>query len=379
MALELRIAGPGLDAMRILQPGERELVLGRDADCGIPLPDPQRNVSRRHLAVWNQSDELHFRVLSVVNGVQMPFGEAPPGARGVLPVGQILKLGGYTVEVRPAEPPAPAEVDPWAVFDGEDHGAATVPPSARAPFASGQADGFSAPAQAEDDPFGDWGFESTFGPSSSSSGGGLQAVAQGPGTGDLSSFFQGLGLDAAKLGPLNPGELEAIGRAVRTAVVGLLELHAARGSIRQDMRTDDRTMMAVKDNNPLKTDWPEQTKLQYLFGGRAASVGFVSAERAMGDLLAELLAHDAAVGKAARAAVEGTVREFSPAALKSLLLGNGSKLFEGARTWDAYCRYYAEQSQGMSGWVQRLLEKYFTEAYLRESQRIQRETAAKSR
>ena len=82
MALELRIAGPGLDVVRRLNAEEPELVLGRDADCGVCLPDPERNVSRRHLAVWNQADELHFRVLSVVNGVGMPFGEAPPGAQG---------------------------------------------------------------------------------------------------------------------------------------------------------------------------------------------------------------------------------------------------------------------------------------------------------
>ena len=49
--LELRIFGPGLDVVQVLRAGQPELVLGRDADCGICLPDPERNVSRRHLAV----------------------------------------------------------------------------------------------------------------------------------------------------------------------------------------------------------------------------------------------------------------------------------------------------------------------------------------
>src|SRR6478735_11957419 len=112
MALELRIAGPGLDVVRRLAAGDAELVLGRDADCTVCLPDPQRNVSRRHLALWVEAGELHFRVLSVVNGVEMPFGEAPPGARGVLPLGQTLKLAEYTVVaelVAPAPAPAPAQ------------------------------------------------------------------------------------------------------------------------------------------------------------------------------------------------------------------------------------------------------------------------------
>ena len=88
MALQLHISGPGLDVLRLLASGDPEQVLGRDADCDICLPDPQRNVSRSHLAVWNADEVLHFRVLSVVNGVTMPFGDAPPGAKGVLLPGQ---------------------------------------------------------------------------------------------------------------------------------------------------------------------------------------------------------------------------------------------------------------------------------------------------
>ena len=120
MALQICIAGPGLDTIRRLAPGDAELVLGRDADCDICLPDPQRNVSRRHLAVWNVAGELHFRVLSVVNGVQMPFGEAPPGAQGVLATGQALKVGDYLVAVVtpvPAGAPDLPEFDPWAVLE----------------------------------------------------------------------------------------------------------------------------------------------------------------------------------------------------------------------------------------------------------------------
>jgi predicted component of type VI protein secretion system len=378
MTLELRILGPDLDTVRFLGEGDGELVLGRDADCSVRLPDPQRNVSRRHLALWNEADQLHFRVLSVVNGVEMPFGEAPPGAQGLLPVGQVLKVGDYAVEVRLAVAPAITEPDPWAVLDAAH---APEPQAGRARVAQGApAQGLAVPLASEDDPFGDWGFESSFGPGSGTGTGtgtsaGLHAAARAPVTADIASFFRGLGLDATELGPLTPAEFEAIGRAVRAAVIGLLELHAARGGVSSNVQADDRTMLAVKDNNPLKTDWPEQAKLRYLFGGRAGTVGFVSPERAFRDLIGELLAHEVAVGTATRAAVEGTVREFSPAALKTLLLGGGTRLFEGARAWDAYSRYYAEQSQGLAGWAQRLLDKYFAEAYLRESQRIKRETA----
>jgi predicted component of type VI protein secretion system len=376
MALDLRIAGPGLDVVRRLEAGQPELVLGRDEDCGVCLPDPQRNVSRRHLSVWIEDGELHFRVLSVVNGVEMPFGEAPPGARGVLPLGQTLKLAEYSLTAAEAPAAAAPEADPWAVFDREGSGIAPVPPAVRASLASGQAGGFAVPASAEEDPFGDWGFETTFGPGAMG-GGPLDAGKLAPG--DLTAFFQGLGLDPASLGALSQGEIEAIGHVVRVLVLGVLELHTSAAGVKQDLRAEDRTMVAVKDNNPLKTDWPQETKLRYLFGGRGTGVGFVSPERAVRELLVELIAHNNASGAASRAAIESTLKEFAPEALKTRLLGEGPRLFEGTRAWDAYVKYYQEQGRDMPKWAQRLLDKYFTEAYLRESLRIRRETPPRKR
>jgi predicted component of type VI protein secretion system len=373
MVLELHVAGPGLDGTRTLKAGQAQLVLGRDADCDICLPDPQRNVSRRHLAVWLEDGELHFHVLSEVNGVEMPFGEAPPGARGVLAPGQTLKVGDYELTAEPIEDgSADAPADPWAVFDRDGSGVAPVPPAARVSFAAGQTGGFSVPASPEDDPFGEWGFETTFGP------GGDALEAGGLHAGDVSAFFRGLGLEG-NAGALSDGELESIGRLVRILVLGVLELHTNTSNVKQDLRAEDRTMVATRDNNPLKTDWPSETKLRYLFGGRLAAVGFSSPERAVRELVVELIAHNNASGAASRSALESTLKEFAPSALKAKLLGGGTKLFEGTRAWDAYCKYYDEHGADMPKWVQRLLDRYFTEAYLRESLRIRRETPTRGR
>ena len=162
-------------------------------------------------------------------------------------------------------------------------------------------------------------------------------------------------------------------------VLGVLELHTSAMGVKQDLRAEDRTMVAVRDNNPLKTEWPQETKLRYLFGGRATGVGFVSPERAVRELLVELIAHNEASGAASRAALESTLKEFAPDVLKSRLLGEGTKLFEGTRAWDAYVKYYQEQGRDMPKWAQQLLDKYFTGAYLRESLRIRRETPSRKR
>jgi FHA domain-containing protein/type VI secretion system protein len=356
MTLEVHIAGPGLDVTRRVAPGDPELVLGRDPECDVCLPDPERTVSRKHLALWNEAGELHFHVVSHVNGIEMAFGEAPPGARGVLPRGQSIKVGDYVVNATELDPPpagtTTAEADPWAAL----HSEGTVPMQA-------------APVPAEEDPFGDWGFQTTFGPVNTMGGGAMEAGSLE--AGDVSSFFQGLGIEP---GTMSKAELEAMGRLVRLLVLGTLDLHSNVTGVKQELKSEDRTMVATRDNNPLKTDWPGETKLRYLFGGRLAAAGYISQERAMREVLVDLVAHNTASAAAARGAVEGTLRDLSPAALKTKLLGEGGvKLFEGARAWDAFCKWYEEQGAEMKRWVQRQLDRHYTEAYLRESVRIRRE------
>jgi predicted component of type VI protein secretion system len=370
MAIELHIAGADFETVRLLHPGAPELILGRDASCDVNLPDPDRNISRRHLAVWNKGAEVHFRVLSAVNGVDMPFGYAPPGAQGALPFGQVLKLGNYSLQARLPAPPV-AQQDPWAVFDRDPGSSDATLPRAAMMTASPTAQSVAEGILPEEDPFGDWGFQSTFGPDS-----GSEPPPQGPPTtSDLAAFFKGLGLDRTNIGALTPVELEAAGRSVRIALEGLFMLYAAHHGPPQE-RTAGAGVMAVKDNNPLKTHWPDDTKLQFLFGGRAASIGFVSPQRALGDIVAEMVAHDTAMALATKAALEATVQEFAPDALKERLLGTGSKLFENTRAWDAYARYYNERAQTLGAWVQQLLDQHFAPAYLRESLRIKRETGA---
>jgi predicted component of type VI protein secretion system len=354
MVLELRVAGPGLDVVRRLQAGEPRMVLGRDAECDLVLPDPERNVSRRHLAVWVEGGDLQFHVLSVVNGIEMPFGEAPPGARGVLAVGQSLKVGDYELTIAPGA--QAQDTDPWAVLDRE----------AGAPPAAVRTGGFKVPAP-EDDPFGDWGFATTF-------TGSLDA--EGLAVGDISSFFRGLGLEAGPCA-FTRAELESAGRLVRLLVLGMLDLHSSVAQAREELQPQAHAAAAPPDDNPLLAQSAPEAKLRYLFGGRLAAARRPPPERALRELLVDLIAHNAASGAAARAALEATLEEFSPAALKDQLLGSGTRLFECARAWEAYARHYETQAADMAAWTQRLLDRHFAEAYLRESLRIRRETPAR--
>ncbi|MCW5650499.1 MAG: FHA domain-containing protein [Ramlibacter sp.] len=366
MAIELRISGPGLDDLRIISAGQAEVVLGRDADCDICLPDPRRNVSRRHLAIWCEDDRLHFRVLSVVNGIRLAPRDMPPGTGGVLPEGQILGLGDYQMVA--AVVADVADEDPWAALDRSASAFGASPSMLEPAFRPTVAD---LPVPDADDPFGDWGFESTMGPGSRA-GPGLDATGTGQGAVDLSGLFRGLGLDPASVGPLSEGELEDMGRLMRLALTAVLDSHAALAGQRRELNAEDRTMLAVKNNNPLKADWPMDVRLRYLTGGRGATTGFIAPYRALAELVAELRDHDQAAGVGARAVVEGALRELSPAALKKVLPG-GARLFESARLWDAYVRHHEQQGSDMPAWLQRLFDRFFADAYLREIRRLQRE------
>jgi predicted component of type VI protein secretion system len=363
MALELHVAGPGLDVTRRLEPGDPAVILGRDPECTICLPDPERNISRRHLSLWNEGDQLHFHVLSVVNGIDTAVGELPPGTRGVLAAGDTLGLAAFRIGVKVMEPTRTGrpDPDPWAEF--QKQAAQLVPGAETVPG-----------LPPEDDPFGDWGFHSTFGPGSP--GGSMHADDLAPAA-DLQPFLSGLGLEASAQKALTHGELETIGRLTRIALQGLLQAVQTAARSRQQVGPEERTLAQPRETNALRIDMPLENKLYYLFGGQAAAAGFMPPDRAVAQLVAELTTHEEAMAGALEETVASVVREFDPEALKQRLLGGGPRIFESARAWEAFAREYAEHSAAERAWVKELLDRHLPAAYARALMRVKRNTTAR--
>ena len=188
---------------------------------------------------------------------------------------------------------------------------------------------------------------------------------------DLTAFYRGMGLEESGLGQLSEGELEQLGGLVRVAMIGLLDLYQVKMGLQREMGAEDRTMMATTNNNPLKTEWPLDVRLRYLVGGRTAAAGFISPQRALAELLAELRAHDVAANEGARAVVRGTLQELSPAVIRKA--NGGSRLFEGSKLWEAYVQLHAKQGEDVEAWVQRQFDRHFADTYLREIRRLLRE------
>lgn len=362
MTLRVHVAGPGVDVTRRLAPGDPALIIGRDSDCGICLPDAQRSISRRHLSVWNEGDQLQFHVLSVVNGVQVAAGALPPGARGVLATGEVMALSAFRIMAEAedvAQETAPEFMDTWSrLQDDAEHLQAN--------------EGVTRPhAPADEDPFSDWGFQSSFGPASA--GGPLHADSLLPAS-DLQPFVAGLGLDASAAASLTRGELETIGRLTRVALQGLLQASEAAAVTRLQARAEDLTLADKRQPNPLRMDAPVESKLQYLVGGAAAAAGFLPPDEALAQVATELVAHEQAIAQAVQEAIRGVLADFEPEALKKRLLGGGGRLFESARAWDAFARDYGERMAAEPAWEQQLLDRHFARAYARALLRAKRNT-----
>jgi diguanylate cyclase (GGDEF)-like protein len=86
----LVLSGPQLGEIFTLEPG-RELVIGRDAACDLPVRDT--GVSRRHASVLATQDGVRVRDLGSTNGV---FVEGVRVAECTLLEGQRLQMGMHT-------------------------------------------------------------------------------------------------------------------------------------------------------------------------------------------------------------------------------------------------------------------------------------------
>lgn len=195
------------------------------------------------------------------------------------------------------------------------------------------------------------------------------------------AFARGLGL--AQTPALDDAAWERMGEAVRLIVSGLIDLLNARAELKRELRVEDRTMLASRDNNPLKTGIDLESALQYLLITRGGMPGYKPADAALQEAVDELRVHELATVAASRAAVEAALREFDPDTLRKQLSPGKSRLpqfFDSSRMWEAYVERYDKQGAQMADWLEKIFSRHFVPAYSRESERLKMSmTAAKGR
>lgn len=119
MSILIRIEGPQVSKSITLDAGAPAMVLGRDPSVAIHLPDPERSISRKHLALQCSDQGLLVTVLSSVSGIVTPRGEVAPGQQSRLGPGDTAQFGPYLLTVSeggPATAPALSSSDPFAAL-----------------------------------------------------------------------------------------------------------------------------------------------------------------------------------------------------------------------------------------------------------------------
>ncbi len=182
----------------------------------------------------------------------------------------------------------------------------------------------------------------------------------------LDAFLAGAGMQGRNLqGELTPEFMYRVGLILRTSTQGTIDLLLARSMTKQEMRAKV-TMIAPKENNPLKFSPDVETALMHLLAQQ--SKGFMAPEEAIRDTYEDLRSHQFGFMAGMRAALVGLLEKFKPSRLerrftKVTLM---DKLIPGSRKakfWDSYTDRYEEISREAEEDFHILFGKEFLRAY----------------
>jgi FHA domain-containing protein len=164
---------------------------------------------------------------------------------------------------------------------------------------------------------------------------------------------------------LDPAFMRLVGELLREATQGTVDLLVARAEIKREVRAQATVIMA-KENNPLKFSPSGEAALGHLLGPPVR--GFMAPAKAMRDAFDDLRAHQLAFLSGMRAAMEGLLSRFDPAALEGRLTQKSvlQSLLPGARKaqlWAVFQQEYAQIAREAGDDFQDLFGREFLRAY----------------
>lgn len=186
------------------------------------------------------------------------------------------------------------------------------------------------------------------------------------------AFIAGLGVANLPLATLTPEAMERIGRLLREATQGTLDLLVARALTKREVRAEV-TMIVGKDNNPLKFSPSVEAALAHLLA--PTTRGFMPPVEAMHDAYDDLRAHQFGFMAGLRAALAGVLRRFDPAVLEQRLvrksmLDSVLPMNRRAKLWDLYEQLYREVASEAEDDFHTLFGREFLRAYEEQVDRL---------
>jgi len=186
------------------------------------------------------------------------------------------------------------------------------------------------------------------------------------------AFLAGLGTPTLPLDALTPEMMERVGRLLREATQGTLDLLLARATTKREVRADV-TMIVSADNNPLKFSPDVAAALLHLLVPQGP--GFLSPVAAMQDAYDDLRSHQFGFMAGLRAALAGVLKRFDPAMLEQRMaqksmLDNVLPMNRRAKLWDLYIQLYRDIANEAEDDFHTLFGREFLRAYQEQVDRL---------
>jgi len=186
-------------------------------------------------------------------------------------------------------------------------------------------------------------------------------------------FLEGAGLSGKEIKDAEIEDfLRQSGKILRASIEGSMALLAARATAKKELRAEDRTMVASKDNNPLKLMSDPQEALAFLFDTKDRTDGFLDPVQAVGDAFEDLRAHEVALFAAMRAALMGAIQRFDPKTLEAELekSAGGLGLNRKAKLWELFAVYQQKLARDADDDFNKVFGREFMGTYMAQVKRL---------
>lgn len=192
------------------------------------------------------------------------------------------------------------------------------------------------------------------------------------------AFCEGAGLRCDPAQPLTPELMKTLGKVMHSAVDGTLRMMAVRAATKHELRAQV-TVIRSRDNNPLKFSPDAESALEQLL--QPPVRGFLPGPAAMSDAMHDLVGHTIGSMAGTRAALEGVLARFQPAALESKLtsrsmLDSVLTMNRKAKLWELYLQHFESIREEAQEDFHTLFGKAFLEAYEDQLERLNHRQSA---
>jgi type VI secretion system FHA domain protein len=195
----------------------------------------------------------------------------------------------------------------------------------------------------------------------------------------LAVLAQALDLDPGDLDMAHPMEtIRIVGELLNLTVGGLYQMLEMRAQLKNELRIEDRTMIASRENNPLKHSDSARDALRYLVDVRQhGNKLFLQPAKAIGDAVNDVCAHEMAVMAGTRAALLAALKMFSPEVVEKRIKKSGAldsvlPALHRAKLWESFLTMHGELEKEAEDHFDRLLNQEFARAYAEQGKKLRR-------